>query len=367
MNEKKVNGLYLSYRDFINDYASELQAWQNNYPDGTELDYLYALEEESAKYYYYSKNEGSMFPFNDKIRIYNYSSYYNSALNTPYELPFHDFAITIQERVRKYIIGKGSMSLETLNFIKESYEIYIGEWSDSYILNYETLNYYSVFLVVNVIRELGVIIRFDTDKYKNFEYSARRIVAFIQNRINQLEGKDTSANTSINVKVVPTEMPTSISASTNIENSISTSTKIEGVTWEGSESDLLELFKTLKTLGKVEYNADNDTELLPILKATFEGVNSGVTWKGSENEFYELFKALWLCKYIKPFENTDVSLFKFLGGAMGKDIRALGQMKQRNADKKRYLCDELIKEDITKELKELLKTIRAKFYDFVNE
>ena len=52
---------------------------------------------------------------------------------------------------------------------------------------------------------------------------------------------------------------------------------------------------------------------------------------------------------------------------MGKDIRALGQMKQRNADKKRYLCDELIKEDITKELKELLKTIRAKFYDFVNE
>lgn len=161
--------------------------------------------------------------------------------------------------------------------------------------------------------------------------------------------------------------PTSIITSTNIENSISTSTKIEGVTWEGSESDLLELFKTLKTLGKVECNADNDTELLPILKATFEGVNSGVTWKGSENEFYELFKALWLCKYIKPFENTDVSLFKFLGGAMGKDIRALGQMKQRNADKKRYLCDELIKEDITKGLKELLKTIRTKFYDFVNE
>lgn len=357
MNEKKINGLYLSYRDFINDYISELEAWQNKYPDGTELDYLYTLEEEASRYYYYSKNEGSMFPFNDKVRICNFISYYDISLNTPYELSFHDFAIIIQERVQKYIIGKGSISLETLNFIKESYEIYRGEWSDGYILNYETLNYYSGFLVVNIIRELGVIIRFDLDKYKNFEYSARRIVTFIQNRINALESKDTRTDTSTNVKVVPPVTPTSISANT----------KIEKVTWEGSESDLLELFRTLKILGKVEYNADNDTELLPILKATFEGVNSGVSWKGSENEFYELFKALWLSKYIKPSENTDVSLFKCLGRAMGRHIGALGQMKQRNENKRRYLCDELIKEDITKELKELLKTIREKFYDFVNE
>jgi len=197
---------------------------------------------------------------------------------------------------------------------------------------------------------------YDKVKHSDFLYSIMQVIVFIDKRSERLKAEVIDT-----IGLLPHEIET------KIINTTTNNTKIEEVTWEGSKSDLLELFKTLKTLGKVEYNADNDTELLPILKATFEGVNSGVTWKGSENEFYELFKALWLCKYIKPFENTDVSLFKFLGGAMGKDIRALGQMKQRNADKKRYLCDELIKEDITKELKELLKTIRAKFYDFVNE
>lgn len=359
MNEKKINGLYLSYRDFINDYISELEAWQNKYPDGTELDYLYTLEEEASRYYYYSKNEGSMFPFKDTIKI-KYSSLDEEAV-------FEKVCSIISNRIALTVVMINTVAYEdekiteneakSLAFSKSTY----GENknADYYFLDSDIIKWYAPFFRVYVDLKsiISVKLAFDIDKYKNFEYSAHRIVTFIQNRINALESKDIRTDTSTNVKIVPTATP--ISTSTN--------TKIEKVTWEGSESDLLELFKTLKTLGKVEYNADNDTELLPILKATFEGINGGVSWKGSENEFYELFKALWLSKYIKPSENTDVSLFKCLGRAMGRHIGALGQMKQRNENKRRYLCDELIKEDITKELKELLKTIREKFYDFVNE
>ena len=109
MNEKKINGLYLSYRDFINDYISELEAWQNKYPDGTELDYLYTLEEEASRYYYYSKNEGSMFPFKDTIKI-KYSLVYPNQFSKKSKLVRtgegeYSEIITIFRRKTKFFIN----------------------------------------------------------------------------------------------------------------------------------------------------------------------------------------------------------------------------------------------------------------------
>lgn len=158
--------------------------------------------------------------------------------------------------------------------------------------------------------------------------------------------------------------PTSIITSINIENSISTNTKIEKITWEGSESDLLELFKTLKILGKVEYNADNDTELLPVLKATFEGVNSGVSWEGSENELFELFKALKSGDYIKSYKNKDVNLFKCLGNSMGVLIKRPAGKKQKILDKKNYFIDTIIEKANSEGLKILLNKSKEKYIDY---
>lgn len=182
----------------------------------------------------------------------------------------------------------------------------------------------------------------------NFE-AAQTFLSMIDEKISELYEKTE----------VPMP-PTSI----NIENSISTNTKIEKITWEGSESDLLELFKTLKILGKVEYNADNDTELLPILKATFEGVNSGVTWEGSENELFELFKALKSGDYIKSYKNKDVNLFKCLGNSMGVLIKRPAGKKQKILDKKNYFIDTIIEKANSEGLKILLNKSKEKYIDY---
>lgn len=393
------NGLFLSFDDFKNNYTNDLKWWLNKYKNANELLFLQMLKNlyinsgyidnelylKEKRYSLIDKleiervNEETGAIECEEISINRLISRLNMRISRFIDFFYFDFSDTeIFDLLEHYnsviynhfsntdtllkeyyprLTHKGGLRFvpdEPLERIISGYINHIV--TTPFINRYEAIKYKNVEMFIPFLYVKNKNIFYDRVKHLDFLYSIMQAIVFIDKRSERLKSEVIDT-----IGLLPHEIET------KIINTTTNNTKIEGVTWEGSESDLLELFKTLKTLGKVEYNADNDTELLPILKATFEGVNSGVTWKGSENEFYELFKALWLCKYIKPFENTDVSLFKFLGGAMGKDIRALGQMKQRNADKKRYLCDELIKEDITKELKELLKTIREKFYDFVNE
>lgn len=397
--KRTYNGLFLSFDDFKNNYTNYLKWWLNKYNNANELLFLQMLKNLYINSGYIDKelylkekcyrlideleiervNEETGAIECEKISINRLTLRLNMRISRYIDFFCFDFSDTeIFDLLKKYNSVIYNHFSNTDNLLKEYYprlthkgglrfvpdellERIISGYinhivTKSFINRYEGIKYKNVEMFIPFLWRKNKKIFYDKVKHSDFLYSIMQVIVFIDKRSERLKAEVIDT-----IGLLPHEIET------KIINTTTNNTKIEEVTWEGSKSDLLELFKTLKTLGKVEYNADNDTELLPILKATFEGVNSGVTWKGSENEFYELFKALWLCKYIKPFENTDVSLFKFLGGAMGKDIRALGQMKQRNADKKRYLCDELIKEDITKELKELLKTIRAKFYDFVNE
>lgn len=303
------------------------------YSDGYEKDLLIALRESLCRYLEY-------YIINFKQKIIHYLT--NNIEAVKKEFDFY-FWLSPKEAIDEYINEKDFYTLFTIPRELRDRMCY----HKLKLLLDDMLSYF----IEPEVELIAILQINDQMGTKNFE-AAQTFLSMIDEKIKELYEK--------------TEEPT-METKIVTPTSISTSTKIEKVTWEGSESDLLELFKTLKTLGKVEYNADNDTELLPILKATFEGVNSGVTWKGSENEFFELFKALQKGGYAETPKKTNKHLFESLGSAMKVYIKTLGAMKQRNLTKQHLFIDEILKIITSETLKQILQTSKKEYKNYLLE
>ena len=303
------------------------------YSDGYEKDLLIALRETLCRYL-------ECYIINFHYKIIDYLTNNIEVVKKEFEIPFY---ISPDETVNNYLNEKDFyMLLSTREELKNR-----EHYRHLKLLLDGMLSYF-----INPSDEFIAILRIkDQLETMDFE-AAETLISMIDKKISELYEK--TGVPTLETKIIT---PTSINAST----------KIEKVTWEGSESDLLELFKTLKTLGRVEYNANNDTELLPILKTTFEGVNSGVTWKGSENEFFELFKALQKGGYAETPKKTNKHLFESLGSAMKVHIKTLGAMKQRNLTKQHLFIDEILKIITSETLKQILQTSKKEYKIYLLE
>lgn len=301
------------------------------YSDGYEKDLLIGLRDSLRRYLEY-------YIINFHLKIIDYLTNNIEVVKKEFEIPFY---ISPDETINNYLEEKDFyMLLCTSEELKDR-----KHYLDLKLLLDDMLSYfikpdYEFIAILQMKDQLGTM---------DFG-AAETFISMIDKKISELYEK--------------TEEPT-METKIVTPTSISTSTKIEKVTWEGNESDLLELFKTLKALGKVEYNADNDTELLPILKATFEGINSGVTWEGSENEFFELFKALREGGYTETPKKTDKHLFESLGNAMKVHIKTLGAMKQRNLMKQNLFIDKILKIITSETLKQILLESKKEYRTYL--
>ncbi|MBO1884862.1 hypothetical protein J4N46_10670 [Capnocytophaga sp. Marseille-Q4570] len=326
----------MNEKDFYRDLEKARGKYEylrviKTYSDGYEKDLLIALRDSLCRYleYYIIKFH---------YEIIDYLTNNTEVVKKEFDILFW---VSTNETINNYLEEKDFYILLSTHKELKDREHYF----DLKLLLDNMLSYFikpeDEFIAISQIKDkLGTM---------NFE-AAETFISMIDKKISELYGK--------------TEMPT-LETKIIIPTSISTSTKIEKVTWKGNESDLLELFRTLKVLGKVEYNVDNDTELLPILKATFEGINSGVTWEGSENEFFELFKALREGGYTETPKKTDKHLFESLGNAMKLHIKTLGAMKQRNLTKQNLFIDKILKIITSGTLKQILQESKKEYKTYL--
>lgn len=394
--KRTYNGLFLSFEDFKNNYTNYLEGWLNKYNNANELLFLQMLKNLYINSGYIDKelylkekcyrlidkleiervNEETGAIEYEKISINRLTLRLNMRISRYIDFFCFDFSDTeIFDLLKKYNSVIYNHFSNTDNLLKEYYprlthkgglrfvpdellERIISGYinhivTNSFINRYEGIKYKNVEMFIPFLYVKNKKIFFDKVKHLDFLYNIMQVIAFIDKRSERLKSEVIDT-----IGLLPHEIET------KIINTTTNNTKIEKVTWEGSESDLLELFKTLKTLGKVGYNADNDIELLPILKATFEGVNSGISWEGSENELFELFKALKSGDYIKSYKNKDVNLFKCLGNSMGVHIKRPAGKKQKILDKKNYFIDTIIEKANSEALKRLLNKSKEKYIEY---
>lgn len=298
------------------------------YSDGYEKDLLIGLRDSLRRYLEY-------YIINFHLKIIDYLTNNIEVVKKEFEIPFY---ISPDETIYNYLKEKDFyMLLYTSEELKDR-----KHYLDLKLLLDDMLSYF-----IKPDDEFIAILQIK-DQLGTMDFgAAETFISMIDKKISELYEKTE----------VPT-METKIVTPTNI----STSTKIEKVTWEGNEDEWLELFSVLKTLGKVEYMDKNAP--LSILNAIFD---EGVNWKGSQNEFFELFKALQLSGYIYTSKGTDKYLFECLGRALKVYIKTPGAMKQRNSMKRNLFIDKLLKKTTSETLKQILYTSKSKYRNYLTE
>ncbi|WP_455004962.1 hypothetical protein [Capnocytophaga gingivalis] len=235
MEVEKINDLYLSYNDFKSNYDNDFKEWQIRFPDSIEIDYLRYIDKQYKETlsFFQTHSEGDYIVLEEFVSIYEVDRLGNSL---DYIASLDEYAGILRLRLHCFIKDESNENIYKI--LRSERSLIYGSKLDKYNIEPNVHNIFYHFLKVNEKEQVC----YDRDKFKNFEISINRIFDFISEKNKTTYNKTESVSNNITNKII----------------------------WKDNKNNLLELFKTLKVVGKIDYKANNDTELLDLLNKYFE-------------------------------------------------------------------------------------------------
>ncbi len=202
--------IYYTYQEFESNYNSDFEQWLDLYPDGRESDFIVEVERKYS-FFFVDRNERVSFMHYIIVHCYNDNKYQHSK-----NLEMEDFVSVLNFRIKDFIKNNPKTIISNISELSEIEDSILDKNKiDEYDIEYSDFNKYKEFIEVQN-NESDFSLVFNFIKFRNFELSVNRI-------FDELERKKTFLEA----------------------NYISSENNIDGLNWQGSELQLMELIKAL--------------------------------------------------------------------------------------------------------------------------
>lgn len=205
--------IYLSYKEFLDNYDKDLKQWLDVYEEGSEEDFILELRD-------FYKDRGQKIEKAVSFGIGTEILYDDGTRGEVKDVGFKDYFLIMECKLRDYICKenninqsdcKGSISENNINVmdywerVNWAVERVSGSYYRDVVFSNNIKDYYASILfdywIHNILKiffnyELddywGVILHFDEVKYKNFQLSIPKILKFLDERMQGLRAIKTT-------------------------------------------------------------------------------------------------------------------------------------------------------------------------------